>query len=65
MTESGWICFEDLEVEFKVVVEPKLNFDDAISACERDNGTLASIRSASEFLLETLWETCKGKRFSG
>ena len=49
MTESGWICFEDLEVEFKVVVEPKLSFDDAISACERDDRTLACIRSASEF----------------
>ena len=50
MNNTGWICLEKLEVAFNVFDYPKLAFDDAITACEEEEGNLASIRSVDEFL---------------
>ena len=49
MNSTGWVCLEDLGVAFNVFDQPRLGFDDAITACEEEGRTLASIRSLDEF----------------
>ena len=49
MNNTGWVCLEDLGVAFNAFAQPQHAFDDAITTCEEEGGTLPSIRSLDEF----------------
>ena len=49
MTDTGWVCLEELGTEFLVVDGAVANFNEAIEACETREGTLASITNIDEF----------------
>ena len=49
MNSTGFVCLENLGVAFNIIVEPRLSFDNAATACEEEEGTLASIRNLDEF----------------
>lgn len=46
---SGWrTCFES-QVEFKLVLEPQLTFEDAEAACQTEGATLARVSNPVDF----------------
>ena len=49
MTSSEWTCLEKVGDEFKIVLSPTENFDNAIEVCGSEDATLARISSDLEF----------------